>query len=238
MPAPAIASGATTGSRIVAGSPRYAFIEIRPDYRKLDALMARIQGIPGAIARVMPPALNKSAAEERTWLAREFGTRLVMSRKSSIPQRLELTPKASRASWAAGVRIHLTRFTIASFKDVQQTPSGVTWSTGGTPLRGGFIPRAFIQKRYTHYLTGKEMNVPQAYRRAQKAEKGFEKGIETRAGGIVRRYPMKVLRGPSLARVFSDDPKFQARAEKEGTGIIEKKLASQVDRLAAEVIHG
>jgi hypothetical protein len=229
------ASDATTGYRRVAGSPRYAFIEIKPDYARLDAILGRIKGLPGALERVIPPALNQAASEERTWLSREFGARMVMQRKRSIPDRLTLAPKAGRASWSAGIRIALTRFTLGSFQDVKQTPSGVTWSTGGTHLSGGFIPRAFLRLGLTHYLTGQYIEGRQVWRRAQQGEKGFSAALATRAGGIVRRYPIKMLRGPSLAKVFSADANFQADAERQGTAILEKKLASQVDRLAAEV---
>jgi hypothetical protein len=236
--AEAMTAGATTAGRIVAGSPRYAFLEIKPDYRRLDALIARVQGIPGAIQRIIPPALNKSAAEERTWLAREFGTRLVMQRQRSIADRMELTPRALRSSWSAGVRIALTRFTLGSFRDVQQTPSGVTWSTGGVRLSGGFLPRAFLRFGLTHYRTGQYLEGRQVWRRAQQGEKGFGRGTPTRAGDIVRRYPIKLLRGPSLAKIFSDDPGLQQRAEQQGTIILEKKVGQQVDRLAGEVTRG
>jgi hypothetical protein len=224
---------ATSGSRIVAGSPRYAFLEIRPDWVRLEAVMSRVRSVPNAVQRLLPPALNQAAAEERTWLTREFGSRLRVIRKRSIPDRLELTPKASRSTLAAGVRIALTRFTIASFP-TQRTAYGIWW-TSGNAAAGRIIPRSFLQARYRHYLTGEEMNVAQVYRRAQRGEKGFEKGRPTRAGDIVRRYPMKVLRGPSLARVFSDERGFQRAAERQGEAILEKKVASQVERLAAEV---
>jgi hypothetical protein len=235
---------ATSGYRITPG-PRYALIEIRPDWAKLEALMARVRNIPNAVPRVLVPALNQSAAEEKTWLARRFGERLRILRKKSIPDRLTLTPKASRASMVAGVQIDLTRFTIASFP-TQRTAYGIWW-TSGSSAGGRIIPRSFMQAKYTHYQTGKEMDVTQVYRRAQRGEKGFAQNAvnraghrvrATRAGDIVQRYSIKVLRGPSLAKVFSDDPGFQAEAERQGVAILEKKVAQQVDRLAAEVANG
>jgi hypothetical protein len=226
---------ATSGYRITPG-PRYALIEIRPDWAKLEALMARVRNIPNAVPRVLVPALNQSAAEEKTWLARRFGERLRILRKKSIPDRLTLTPKASRASMAAGVQIALTRFTVASFP-TQRTAYGIWWTSGDT-TGGRIIPRSFLQATYRHYLTGKEMDVAQVYRRAARGEKGFREALATRRGDIVKRYPIKILRGPSLAKVFSDDPGFQAEAERQGVAILEKKVAQQVDRLAAEVANG
>lgn len=98
---------------------------------------------------------------------------------------------------------------------------GVRWSpmVGSTQM----IPRAFIQQGLTHYQTGEYMDIRQAWRRAE------------RGGVMVPRYPLKLMRGPSLAKVFSDDSGFQSSVEKTGSQIIEKKLDQQVQRVLAKL---
>lgn len=211
---------ATIGPRFGPG-PRYRMIDVRVDQAALDRVSARIRHLPGAVARIMPPALNASASEMRTVLYRAFTSRMELRRKSSVKDRLTLTPKASRGKWASGVRISLARFTIGSFKDVQQTPSGVTWSAGGSNLRGGFIPRAFLREGLTHYRTGEYIQGRQVWKRKEEG------------GRMVPRYPIQLLRGPSLAKVFSDDAAFQSDMERQATAIVEKKLHQQVERILA-----
>jgi hypothetical protein len=223
-------SDVTSGSRYSVGDPRYKLIEVKVDQAKLDRITKELRKVPGAMERAIPPALNKTADEMRAVLYREFDRRLAVQRKSSIRSRLRSYPKAGRGNWRSGVRIDLARFALGSFRDVQQTPSGVTWSTGGSPLRGGFVPRAFLRAGLTHYRTGEYQKTRMVFRRAERGDKSFASGRPTRAGGIVRRYPLVVLRGPSLARVFSDDAALQGRVEAEGGRILEKKVQQQADR--------
>lgn len=210
-------SAAGAFARIAPG-PRYKTIEVRIDQAKLDAWTARLRGIPGAMTRAMPPALNATAREVRTRLYQAFLARMNIGRKASVKDRLALKPLASPVNWRAGVRIALTRFTVASFKGSRQLKAGVRWS----PRQGmqRMIPRAFIRRGLTNYLTGEYMEVRQVWKRLD------------RGGRMVPRYPIQVMRGPSLARVFSDDPGFQNETERAGLAILEKKVRSQVDRIA------
>lgn len=198
-------------------SPRYAFLDIRIDKAKLAAVERAVRGIPGAMARLMPPALNQAAAQMRTWLYRQFAERMSIARKSSIRDRLAISPKATPANWSAGVRIELKRFTVASFKGVRQLKAGVRWSP--RPGVMNLIPRAFLTGGFTHYASGEYVESRQVWRRAEEG------------GRMVPRYPIHVLKGPSLARVFSDDPSFQGQAEQAGAEIVSKKLDQQVSRI-------
>lgn len=222
-------SEATSGYRIVTGSPRYALLSVQVDRRRLEEITREIRSIPGAMERIFPPALNAAADEMRTWLRREFAARLRVTRQKSIADRVVVWPKASRGSLTAGARVSLTRLTVASFPH-RQTAYGVWWTVGDA-AGGRIIPRSFSREGLTHYKTHLYQPTRLVWRRAKQGEKGFEKGRPTRAGDIVQRYPIKVLRGPSLAKVFSDDPAFQTRAEAHGGAVLEKKIASQVDRL-------
>lgn len=215
-------------------------LQVRIDTAAMDRITKEIQSIPGAMERLMPPALNAAAAEMKTDLAREFGARMDLQRKASIKDRLELSPKAAKGAWTAGVRISLARFLIGSFRDVQQTAYGVGWTTGGSTLRGGWIPRAFIVQGVTQYKSGEYQGTRMVLRRAMRGEKGFTTyGMNraghqvkaTRAGDIVQRYSLKALRGPSLAYAFSGDSQFQAQAEATGGQILEKKVQQQVNRI-------
>lgn len=235
----------STGSRLIAGSPRYALLSISVD-ATLERLTREIQQVPGAMQRVIPPALNAAARQTRTMLYQAFTQRFDLRRKSSIKDRLEHRPKATRTRWFTGVRIALTRFTVGSFRDVQQTPSGVTWSTGGGRLRGGFIPRAFLRSGLTQYRTEQRQETRMVFRRALRGEQGFQtEGVNraghrvraTRAGHIVQRYPLKVLRGPSLGRVFSDDRGFQGQMERGAEQLAAKTIQQQVERITAQVVR-
>lgn len=203
---------------------RTGSIQIKVDKEALRALTQEIESIPGAMSRAMPTAINAAVSETKTYLGREFRSRLNVIRKKSIDDRLHKSDPATASNWAAGIWFDLERFTVASFRDVQQTAGGVTWSTGGTSgsLEGGFIHRAFIQKGLTHYQTGKYMDLKQVWRRA---------GPMGRSAKLVPRYPLFVMRGPSLARAFAVDPGFQTEAETRAIAILEKKVTQQVNRI-------
>lgn len=217
---PGAMDAAGSYSRIVAGAPRYAFVNVRIDQAKLDAWTARVREIPGALARLLPPALNATAREMRTRLYQAFLARMNIARKTSVRDRLALTPTATRLDWSAGIRIALTRFTVASFKGTRQRQAGVEWQPRPGMVR--MIPRAFIRRGLTHYQTGEWMENRQVWKRAVKGDV------------MVPRYPLQLMRGPSLARVFSDDANFQGAMERQGGQIMEKKVNQQVDRIAAD----
>ncbi len=224
----------SSSDRNLPAAQRYASIAVHVDEAKLARLEQMVRGIPQALARIAPPALNKTADEMRTWLGGELVRRMAILRKKSIRDRLATDPKASAASWQSGIRISLARFTIASFQ-TQQTAAGVAWYPG---ILGTWrsIPRAFLRATYRHYQTGEQMDVAQVYRRTRSTEKGFRADLATRRGDMVRRYPIRVLRGPSLAMVFTKDRNLLDGANKRGGEVLEKKFASQVDRfISAEV---
>lgn len=212
-----------------AGGPRFLELHISYDEDKLRRIERVVSGIPNAMNRIVPPTLNTTAGEMKTWLYKELVERTGIIRKKSVRDRLTVTPKASGGSWRAGLRVALTRFTIFSFA-TQQTATGTAWYPGmlGT---WRFIPHAFIQRRYTHPITGETMDVGQVYRRTRFGEKGFDRGAATRRGDMVRRYPIRVLRGPSLALLFSKDARLQAKAEGHGGEVLEKKMQQQVARV-------
>lgn len=234
---------ATTGTRFSKGERRYALIGVRVDQEALSRILRKIEGIPGAVERAVPAALNAAASETRTLLIERFSALMDFSRKKSVRDRVTIPRKAGRGNWSTAVRISLARFTIGSFKDVMQTPTGVSWDTGGdiwgAAFRGGFIPRAFVRKGLTHYKTGQEQDTRLVFRRAMRGEKGFAANAvnqaghvvrATRRGDIVQRYSLKVLRGPSLGLVFSRSGQMQSETEAAAVAILEKKLRQQVGR--------
>lgn len=202
---------------------RYGTVQIRVDQEAIARITKEVATIPGAMRKIIPAALNAAASEARTYLGREFRARMNVRRRKSIDDRLHKGDPATENRWHTDIWFDLTRFTIASFRDVQQTPAGVTWSTGGTSesLRGGFIPRAFIRKGLTHYQTGEYMELRQVWRRA---------GPPGMSARLVPRKPLFVMRGPSLAYVFAEDPAFQDAAGEQGGRILEKKVSQQVNR--------
>lgn len=204
-------------NRYAAGQPRSTVLHVEIDRAAMARIERELQGIPGGIRRVMPPAMNKAAAATKTMLYRAFSERMNISRKGSIKERLQLVPKASRDNMAAGIRIDLARFTVASFKRTRQMKAGVRWSPGGGRML--MIPRAFLRKGLTHYQTGKHMDLRQVWRRAGDGD------------DLVPRYPLKILRGPSLAAVFERDESFQSDAERRAGDILEKKSIQQIDRV-------
>lgn len=210
----------TTSYARTAGEPRFVSLSVRYDAAKLQALQRAVRGIPNALARMVPSALNKTAGEMRNWLARQLGLRLWIQRKESLDSRVTVHPKASGANWTSGVRIDLRRFTLAAFPHHQQR-EGVWWISGPSG-KGKVIPRSFIQKSYRHWKTGAQMDVEQVYRRAGRGD-----------GTLVPRYPIMVLRGPSLGIVFSRDQALLREAQRHGAEVLDKKLASQVQRVIA-----
>jgi len=205
--------------RFTPGQPRFAVLEIVPDKAALDQVTREIRHIPGALARMWPPALNAAAQETRTVLYKEFLLRMNIARKGSVKKRLELKPKATRHHPVAGVRIALSRFTVASFKGVRQLKEGVRWSAAPGAQR--VIPRAFVRKGFTHDKTGGYLNLKQVWRR------------KSEGGRLVPRYPLSLLRGPSLAAVWENKPALRRQTEKQAGEIAVKKVSQQVARILA-----
>ncbi len=209
----------TTQQRWSGVTNRYQMLDAQIDQAKIDAIMKAVNHIPGGIRKAMPPALNRTAQEGRTVMSREFRTRLNV-KVGSIKSRLELIPKASQSKLVSGIRIALSRITLTSFKGTRQLKGsrkrqgGVKWSPSPGDQR--MVPRAFIQ-------TGKG-NTRQAFRRAQETE-----------NKLVPRYPIHVLRGPSLGYVFAHNPSLQRAMTVVGGRILEKKAKQQVNRLLAKI---
>lgn len=207
--------------RFTPGAARFDVIEVVPDKAALTQVTREIRAIPGALARMWPPALNAAAKETRTLLYKEFLLRMNIAKKSSIKSRLELKPRATRYNPAAGIRIALSRFTVASFKGTRQLKEGVRWSPA--PGAQQVIPRAFLRKGMTHYKTGEHMTLKQVWRRKSAGDK------------LVPRYPLSLLRGPSLAAVWERKPGLRRQVEKQAGEIVVKKVAQQVARILARV---
>ena len=109
-----------------------ALLTVRYDHAALQGLARQVAGIRGGLARIVPAALNRTAAWTRTRQRREVASQCRIKVRSA--DRLLRTEKASAAKWNAQCEILNRRVGIGKFVArgkghvTAQFPSGLSLS--------------------------------------------------------------------------------------------------------------
>lgn len=113
--------------------------EIRYDDSQLKQLERTLAGIPRAMPKVMSRALNRTATEGRTQVARSLSKRMGL-RVKDIRETTTIR-RASYRNWRSAVDISKRRIPIYRF-GAKQKPKGVTYRKDRKRV---LIPHSFIQ---------------------------------------------------------------------------------------------
>jgi hypothetical protein len=114
-------------------------VEIKLDEKRLRQIEKSVAHIPGAMSRIVPASLNRTAASLRTRAARAVAAQMG-SRVGDARRQIRIE-RARRSWWSAIVMIEQAMIPLIVLEPVQR-PSGVTYRQGKTrALRAG----AFVQ---------------------------------------------------------------------------------------------
>jgi len=194
-------------------------VKVTYDKAKLARLRKQFTGFPGAMGRVMPRAINKTAASARTKIVQQLSKKIGFKQKA-IRAGLFLK-KANRAKWRAIIDF-ATKGVDVSKLAARQTKKGVTYSGpadiraqfGGTPqITGGAGTRKLIPRAFTVETSGGKKIV---FRR------------KTKGDGLVARLPLTKLFTKSLSDIFKGAPALSRNIQKEAGRDLEKNIDTQV----------
>jgi len=176
-----------------------ADVKVTFNKRKLRQIQQQLSGIPGAMPRVMPRAINRTAGPAKTQIVREMAATLQLKAKT-IREKVDLK-KATRSRWVAEIGINRKRIPLREFS-ARQTKRGVSYKIQKTGARQK-IQSAFIAK------------MP-----------GGHEGVYKRKGPA--RLPIMQLRGPSLGEAFKGARALVRRVTKDSRKNLAMQIDKQV----------
>jgi len=207
-------------------------IRVEVDKAKMVRIERAVRGSKSAMGRIVYNALKKTSKKGRTMVDKEVRA-ILMIKKKSVMSRIVDVEKASRNNWRWRLGISTKRdIGIASFGSVSQGKEGVRY----TIKRGlrKMALRAFLTEGFTHAKSGEFIKSKSVWRRAIAGEKPFSKGTPTRAGNIVRRYPLIHLKGPSIGHVVKNSREILAKVHVQGQRDLNREIDGQLKRELAK----
>jgi hypothetical protein len=202
---------------------------VTADQRKIQELMMAIKNLsPQKLDKVLVRAINRTATMARTAIIRKFKERStlnsikiwdaskVVRRHKPIDERV-LLHKASSAASGAGISIDHSRVSLIAFGATQDKKIGggvsyeVSKTSGRKTIVSSFINRGIggtegvFRRRRGVWLKGRLGIVSRATGKLDRKKWGrdYTWWKEDNSKGLVPRYPISLLRGPSLRRMFT-----------------------------------
>jgi len=183
---------------------------IQFDQATLDAVAARVRGIPKALNRIVPRALNKAVVAKRdpgsvyNLAVRRVGQALPI-KKSLLKKRL-FANRAKNIKWEASIVAGRSTFFLGTDIPVQRTTSS-----------GVNVPRLF----------GRTVRLPRAFippsRRTARMRAPLDregKQLTWREAewpaGLAPRFPVMVVRGPAIEDAWKENPEIAAEVARVG----------------------
>ena len=197
------------------------FIDIKVDESKLRAVERQVREIPGAMKRIVPPAINITATTARATTARAIAEQIKWQ-VTQVKKGISII-KARRNIWTARVKVTSKEIPLILF-GARQTKNGVSYQidkrAGRKTIKGAFIQ--------TMPTTGeKQKNGHKGVflrRRSAKTSEGRDTKGRLRKG----RLPIKEQYGPSLGIVFEDAASIAADITASAGALLEKNIDSKV----------
>jgi len=189
-------------------------IEVKFDERKLKRIEHMVRGIPGAMKRIMPRAINRTASTARTRTARKIAGQIKV--KVSTAKKGVSIIKARRDRWQATLRITSRRIPLIQFGARWSKKRGVSYQIDKAAGRKR-IKSAFIRTMPIRGATQKQGH----------------KGVFMRKGKA--RLPIRELFGPSIGIVFEQAAGIAAGMMAETGADLEKNIDSQLDYVLGRV---
>ena len=187
-------------------------VEIKFDQRKLNNIRRQMSGYPGALEKIMPRAINKTAKSIRTKAARGLSQITGLSVKT-LRDRFHINP-ARGAFWFSNIFPKGGSIPLIKM-GARQTKAGVSYKSfkgGGRQLvGGGIIEGISIDAKETFINTRTDTG---------------KKAVLWRVHG--EQYPVWELFGPSTAELMSDNPALLDRLTREAVSDLERNISVQV----------
>lgn len=222
---------------------------ISADTKELQALMLAMKNLtPQKMDKVLVRALNRTMTMSRTQIVRMFKERSmlnkikiwdgdkVVKRHKPIEERI-IPYKATDAANGAGIGIDHKRISIIAFqaKQDKKIGGGVSYEISKTSGRK-MIAHAFINRgiggtegvfRRRRGLWAKKETVRQSGRGRNKQYLQLTGPAKTKSG-LTPRYPIHLLRGPSLWRMFKGAENMADEIIANGRKLLPKHIMDQV----------
>jgi len=180
-------------------------IDVQLDEARLKGIEQMLSGIPRGMPKVVTRALNKTATTARSQTVKAISKKVAIKQKD-IRLNVKMW-KASYRRWVSTIKITGKRLPLIYF-GATQTKRGVGYriDRGAGRKRA---PHAFITTMIKKKKTGEDVE----YR-----------GVFARIGKS--RFPLRVLRGPSVVGVFQKAPGLAARL----LATANRRLEQEIDR--------
>jgi len=196
-------------------------IEVKYDKRQLKAVERQVRGIPGAMKRIMPRAINRTATTARARIARKLAGQIKV--KISTAKKDVSIVKARRDCWKATLKITTGRIPLILF-GARQTKKGVSYRIDKTGSRKS-IKSAFIQ---TMPITGATQQHEHRGVFVRKDKAKYSEGLDIKGRLRKGRLPIRELFGPSIGIVFEQASGIAAETIAETGAELQKNIDSQV----------
>lgn len=200
------------------------FVDIEVDESKLKAVERQVRGIPGAMNRIMPPAINRTATTARVTTAQAIAGQIKWA-VSTVKKGIKII-KARRGLWKARVSVTTKRIPLIHF-GTRQTQKGVSYqiskSKGRKTIAGAF--------KQTMPTTGPKQKKGHKGVFMRKGKAKTSTGLDTKGRPRKGRLPIRELYGPSLGIVFEDAASIAADITASTGDVLEKNIDSKVQFL-------
>ena len=203
------------------GSHAAEFLVVEFDKRKLKSIERQVRGIPGAMKRIMPRAINRTAKTARARTARKIAGK-VKVRVSEVKKGIRILT-ACGDLWHARLIITTRRIPLIQF-GARQFKKGVKYQiskAGGRKI----IKGAFIQ---TMPITGATQARGHRGVFKRDIDADLSEGRDKKGRPRKNRLPIREKFGPSLGIVFEDAASIAAETIAETNAELEKNIDSQV----------
>ena len=197
-------------------------IEVKYDEAKLKAVERRVRGIPGAMKRIMPKAINRTAITARARIARK----LVANTKfkvSKVKKGIRII-KATIALWESTIILTGEAIPLIQFGARGSKRRGVSYIISERQGRKR-LPHAFIRTMPTRGDTQKQGHRGVFMR---KGSAKFSEGFDSKGRPRKGRLPIRERFGPSIGIVFEQASGIAAETVAD-TGVeLQKNIDSHV----------
>lgn len=192
-------------------------IEIKYNEDKLRRIERLVRGIPGAMGRMVPRAINRTATTARANAARNIADQIKLP-VSTIKKSIKIL-KAKRNCWLGSLLVSSRRLPLIVFGARELKKKGVSYKISKTSPRKR-LPSAFI------------LTMPKRGEKQKKGHRGVfmrkRKAAES-AGRRKGRLPIRELFGPSLGMIFNEAGMVANKTMFQAGKDLDKNLYSQLD---------
>lgn len=194
---------------------------VRYDEKSLHAIEQSLRGLPGAMGKIMPAAINRSLSTMRVQIARRIkatGLRLPINRiKAGMTMH-----RASASLWSGSLTMSTRSYDLASDFHARQTRGGVVVRVQKTTvhLPQAFIPQGERKAAWWGWNT--------VLMRRPTAGSGMTWRTARERHSLVGRMPVVKVWGPTLAQLWGQATEIHGAVVKEADAVLGKEIKSKI----------